>query len=881
MHPHPAGLEGDEAADGLDALDILQGHLKIFLPADEGREPLLGYVQALFIAGLGRGILPLRLAAASVGILTVAACLWLGRSWCGRRWGLLLGLAVALSYWHVELSRISVRPVMAPLVVALVLGFLRRVLARRRWGDALAGGVALGLGLYTYLATRTYPPLVALLIAYEALAWPERVARAWKQLALLWLTAAAVVLPLALYFWRHTEDFSNRQSQVFVLNQPGSPGALLAESAWRTLGGFVVHGDDSPFHNLPGRPVFGPVGAGLLLLGLAWWLGGFGPRQRKAPLRGRRLGPWVMLTLGTALLPGALTAESPHFQRLGGAIPWVYLAFVAGLALGYRWLRRWGRMAPLAVGAVFAIMAVDTYRTYFQVWPRRWEVQQAFHARELEMVAWLNALPARDPAPFFFADDTSLLRYLVPRYADGPWLREYTTLLPIDAARPRRYVVAWSALPPVVERYLPGARRALDKLDVPGHEGFVAFEVAPGDLPLATLAPADVAFGALHLTGWHADGQARPGGRITALLRWRVEQPGEENYGVSLHLRDPAGRSWAQADLQGRMSSGWPPGQEALSLHDLQVPPDAPPGAYQLEVSAAVRSYDRQPSAILRTLGTPSRVAQARVAPGAAPSNPASLAIAVDRDAALGLRLAGYEGPASARAGSATGLDLQWRASGPVAALPPLELLDAAGQVRVRIPATGWVQQGAPGLVPGEWLREQRAGTLPGNLPGGEYRWRLGALELGPLHVEGRTPNTTLPATQHPADAVFGGAIRLLGWDLEDAGPTGLRLTLHWQAVGPIERDYTVFTHLLAPDGAIAAQHDRPPLGGAQPTSGWLPGEVISDHYTLQPTRPIEGPLRVEVGWYDPATGARLRLASGADHLELTEISRRLRSSGG
>lgn len=71
--------------------------------------------------------------------------------------------------------------------------------------------------------------------------------------------------------------------------------------------------------------------------------------------------------------------------------------------------------------------------------------------------------------------------------------------------------------------------------------------------------------------------------------------------------------------------------------------------------------------------------------------------------------------------------------------------------------------------------------------------------------------------------------------------------------------DYTVFVHLLGPDGQVWGQVDLAPGGGQRPTSGWLPGEVIVDRYTV----PVEagapsGIYRIEIGLYEAETGQRL-----------------------
>jgi hypothetical protein len=93
-----------------------------------------------------------------------------------------------------------------------------------------------------------------------------------------------------------------------------------------------------------------------------------------------------------------------------------------------------------------------------------------------------------------------------------------------------------------------------------------------------------------------------------------------------------------------------------------------------------------------------------------------------------------------------------------------------------------------------------------------------------------------------------------------------LRLRLYWQALAPIQQDYTVFVHLLRPDGdpdpeRVLAQDDKSPRGGLYPTSRWRPGEVITETYTLLvPPEAAPGATAIEVGMYRPDAGQRLEV---------------------
>jgi 4-amino-4-deoxy-L-arabinose transferase-like glycosyltransferase len=141
----------------------------------------------------------------------------------------------------------------------------------------------------------------------------------------------------------------------------------------------------------------------------------------------------------------------------------------------------------------------------------------------------------------------------------------------------------------------------------------------------------------------------------------------------------------------------------------------------------------------------------------------------------------------------------------------------------------------------------------------------MGTIKIADTDDPDDTPAETL-------DSLFEGGNRLLGYSLADstAAPgESLELTLHWQTVGALPASYTVFVHLIGEDGAIAAQTDGIPRGGRYPTTAWGTGEVFTDPYNLKLDSVEPGAYRLRMGLYDPATGARLLLDTGADYVEL------------
>ncbi len=122
----------------------------------------------------------------------------------------------------------------------------------------------------------------------------------------------------------------------------------------------------------------------------------------------------------------------------------------------------------------------------------------------------------------------------------------------------------------------------------------------------------------------------------------------------------------------------------------------------------------------------------------------------------------------------------------------------------------------------------------------------------------------------NPVHFSFGNRIALIGYALEGraVGPgEEIHLTLYWEALAEMERDYTVFTHVIGERDRIRAQVDSQPQGGAAPTSTWSRGQVLVDEYHLlveSDTPP--GVYDIEVGLYLATTGERLGLLDEAGH---------------
>ena len=155
----------------------------------------------------------------------------------------------------------------------------------------------------------------------------------------------------------------------------------------------------------------------------------------------------------------------------------------------------------------------------------------------------------------------------------------------------------------------------------------------------------------------------------------------------------------------------------------------------------------------------------------------------------------------------------------------------------------------------------------------GRRRWAVplvaGLLTITLLGAYGvLNPTTTrVPVPDAPV-AIFGdNQIALLSAEPVGSPTPGgqIKLLTRWQALRPLDQDYTVFFHAMGPDGKRWGQQDTMPQNGKLPTSSWQPGQIIEDQYqlTLAADAPVSSDYRYLLGLYQWQTGARL--TSGTD----------------
>ncbi|MEJ2209517.1 MAG: glycosyltransferase family 39 protein [Anaerolineae bacterium] len=272
----PGELTLDQISKYWDVRDVLLGkRAPIFFEANQGREALFFYLIALVSQFTGLGFMALKLSSALAGIAAIPALYLLGRELGGRELGAVAATLLAVSKWHIILSRLGYRAVLAPLFVILVLYFLARALRRGRLVDYGWTGVMLGLGMYTY---KSFPFALPAAVSCTLLYGLRRRPRALAGTPVMLLLALLVFIPNAVYAVESWDTFFYREELQKELlaehyaNNDLTPaeGYLINVRKTALMDNFLA--DPIEIYNPSHERFFGPVSAALLIMGLGYLL---------------------------------------------------------------------------------------------------------------------------------------------------------------------------------------------------------------------------------------------------------------------------------------------------------------------------------------------------------------------------------------------------------------------------------------------------------------------------------------------------------------------------------------------------------------------------------------------------------------------------------
>jgi 4-amino-4-deoxy-L-arabinose transferase-like glycosyltransferase len=842
--------------------------------------PLYFFLLKGWIGVAGDSPFSLRLLSAFLYIPIVPALYAFGRRWLSRRAGLMAAALAAFSPLYLYYAQEVRVYALLPVVFLALLALARRLglsASRPGWQPwlLLAGVETLALGLH-------YMALFA--VAYALASLIVRLRRQRTDLARLAAVQGVVfllLLPWLLTVLRHTDALSARMG---MSNWQAEP-ITLAHFV-RLLWTFQLTGLTS----LVADPVsVGWTSAVALVMAVATvrLLAAPGPRRSIAAL----LLDWLIPLTSAFLVWRIRPLSHPRYVILFTPALLLLLAQILDQLLRRSHLERaWAALLAISLSAT-SLLGLFVYHTRFAKDDTRSTAAViAIRATASDLVL----VPPEDWSVPYYYDGPARVEMVWSGDAPADWQRVAELTRSTGAV----FLVDYHRATRDPRAILPfGLESAGSLSNLWRFKGLYVREyqlhrpVAPPDL-----SPASARFGPLRLTGAWIEGDPPADTALPVALRWRLEQPTPARLRVGLRLRDDAGWTWSSADdwlldEAAAATDGWRVGHETTTYHLLPLPSGTPPLSYTL--TAGVYRVEEGAIRPLDLLDAAGAAYGQSFDLGAVTLGPA---LGLESDPyRLGDPVALWETPIAADSGlTLTGaaldrlsaapgqpvyVSLRWTGTSPAPSIQAVLLLEQDGKTLVSASAPPGGRYPAGRWTAGQTVVEHRRLTIPPTASDGQAQVSLqvGArrIELGSLDIAAGEHLFEPPPMAHALGIRFGDVAELAGYDL--AGETGSargevivaagsapELTLYWKALeGASSGDYTVFTHILAPDGHLVGQHDGPPAEGARPTPGWLPGEFVVDRHAMAFREAYAGPARVAVGLYDPITMERVPVAGG------------------
>jgi len=392
----PLEVHGDEGEEGMDAVELLaETPFNLFTVGWYWLPRLHVLRQAVGLKLFGVNLLGLRSSSVVLGAVGVLLVFAFGAQFWGFEVGLLAGLVLVSARFFIHLSRTGFEYLDTPVLSVLVVWLACWAWRDLRLDAALLCGLALGLGIQTYYASRLVPVLLTVtwglwLTGSERRLQPARV----TLFVVIAVVALATVAPMAGYFCRRPSDLWWRTLETSAFTQSAlthlsygygtrNLNYILLVQLQHAVTLFNYTSDSSLQYGYRPGGLFEPVTATLFVLGFA------GTCAR--PLRNRNLMLllWIVVPV---IVGGALTIDTPFYPRIGGVVPFAALMVALALRslLGSLRATLPSRAAHIAaplvgVGVCGLIFAHNIQDYFFDYAPRH------RHGPGVEIAAWVRA----------------------------------------------------------------------------------------------------------------------------------------------------------------------------------------------------------------------------------------------------------------------------------------------------------------------------------------------------------------------------------------------------------------------------------------------------------------------------------------------------------
>ncbi|MEM7802084.1 MAG: hypothetical protein AAF633_23020, partial [Chloroflexota bacterium] len=465
----PPGWRDDELINSLViSQKALNGDWRVYYADASGHEGLYHILNAGFLALFGATPNGIRLLSALLGTWTIVSTYRLSVQFFRRPMiAIFIALSLCFSFWSLMYSRTGIRHIALPaFVLPAIFHFWQMLkiesadapneMPNPLW-HALWGALFLGLSFYTYFASRGAPLILIAFLFVLLWSAPHILRQRWKPLILFFCLSLLMAIPLIITL-RAQPESEARVAELavpIVEAQAGNFQPLLAHVRI-TLGMFHATGDGEFLYNIPGRPVFGPIGAlffwsgiaismvitiQLFLSGWRFWVQRAEGPEPQAISSSQLVYPFLILWWLAGISPGFLSVPPASLGHTILALPATYMialipvVFVANRRETRDKRRAVGNREPnfsigpslyaLLLPLVFLLsVGARDLPAYFIEWPTRGQTRFLYRADLRELAA--------------FAQDEGIEEIAIGGLLAGPWdklaFESYASQLNYDVA---------------------------------------------------------------------------------------------------------------------------------------------------------------------------------------------------------------------------------------------------------------------------------------------------------------------------------------------------------------------------------------------------------------------------------------------------------------
>ncbi len=382
----------------LDTLHITEqtrmGRLVVFGQVDgQSQETLFQIVQAAVTSLSADGLLTLRLPSVWSGLLALALVFAFTRRLHNERTALLAVGLMAVGFWPVLLSRLSIREAFLPgltmgTLVAFVNAFhIRHAVSpdKPHTNAFTALGIVVAFSLYVHWFGLFLTVVVTLAALYLFVSRQAISRYSAGAIGFAILLSLIVIIPYAATTLREID--SSGLTAMRAAMMPANP----AQAVLTGLTGLFAGGDANPVFNLPGRPLLDPVTGLLALGGLI-----YGLRHWRRPAAFL-----PALAALIALIPALLSTTPGSFVSYAGVLPLLYIlaAIAADRLLDWLADQRPSLARPSLILAALLVIGNLVWMAgdLFGRWPQRPDVQAAYDAPRAQLARYLERSAATLP----------------------------------------------------------------------------------------------------------------------------------------------------------------------------------------------------------------------------------------------------------------------------------------------------------------------------------------------------------------------------------------------------------------------------------------------------------------------------------------------------